>query len=140
MEYWSPLMFVFAALAVMAIIERIADAMHASSAAAQAKADAIFKRWQMFASINSTYGKFGSYPIAKDNTGGEPGGSNRGINTRSRTMNTARHEFNSIQAARAFYVKARANRMTRHGYYACADSLKARLVQHGHFVIGSVTL
>ncbi len=140
MQSWSPLMFVFASFVVMAILERVADMMHDRRITAQAKADAIFRRWQMLASINSTYGKFGSYPIAKDNTEAESTGQNRGINTRSRTMNTARHEFNSIQAARAFYAKARANRMTRHGYHACADSLSARLVQHGRFIIGSVTL
>lgn len=138
MQSWSPLMFVFSAFVVMAILERVADLMHERRIAAQSQADAIFRRWHMLASINSTYGKCASYPIAKDNTKGKPCGSNRGTNTQEPKM--PRHQFDTIQAARAFYSKARTNRMTRHGYYACADSLKACLVRHERFYIGESVL
>lgn len=138
MQSWSPLMFVFGAFVVMAILERVADVMHERRIAAQARADAIFRRWNMLASINSIYGKFAAYPIDKDNAEGKPCGSNRGANTQEPQM--PRHQFATVQAARAFYAKSRANRDTRVGYSVCAVVLRARLVKHGRFIIGSVTL
>lgn len=62
---------------------------------------------------------------------------NKPINKPEPEMNTARQQFNTIQEARAFFAKARANRQTRHGYYECADMLRARLNQHSRFVIGT---
>ncbi len=118
MESWSAPMFIFAAIACMALAEHIAQSIFNAKSAAFLH----------------------SLPIVKFNTGGSSNGQNRPINTRSPRMNTARHEFATIQAARAFYKKSRGNRMTRHGYYACADSLAACIVRHGNFYIGDAKL
>lgn len=87
--------------------------------------------------LNSTYGKFGFGPIDRINTMSFYPDHNKPINKLEPEMHTARHQFNTIQEARAFFAKARANRQTRHGYYQCADTLRARLNQHSRFVIGT---
>lgn len=87
--------------------------------------------------LNSLYGVCGSGPIDRINTMSFYPAHNKPINKPEPEMNTARHQFNTIQEARAFFKKARANRQTRHGYYQCADMLRARLNQHSRFVIGT---
>lgn len=87
--------------------------------------------------LNSLYGVFGSGPIDRINTMSFYSDHNKPINKPEPEMHTARHQFNTIQEARAFFAKARASRQTRHGYYQCADMLRARLNQHNRFAIGT---